>query len=366
MGLTAVAILLGGTVVGSEIRPDEFVQFYPSYAYQNPDGRSWTVTVHGTVFEPEDNSIRRAVAIRLIRRAIPVEITGDQKALFERRVRGFLVDDERGKTVTIRLADRRFDLDTSDSNGSIESTFTWQPSAKAYRQIQQAPGGWLAYDVVTPHGDDRRFFGWVQFVGDRGLSVVSDIDDTIKDSQVLNRDELLTNTFLRPFRAVSGMAALYRSAARRGVVFHYVSGSPWQLYKPLGEFVEEHAFPVGSIHLRKFDLSASSLAALSSAPEETKFTAIRPLLKAFPGRRFVLIGDSGERDPEIYGQLAREHRGQIAGIFIRRVDEANNDPNRFLTAFEGLDPRLWRVFRQSRELEDPLHQLVRTYVAERD
>ena len=40
---------------------------------------------------------------------------------------------------------------------------------------------------------------------------------------------------------------------------------------------------------------------------------------------FVLIGDSGQRDPEIYAQVVREHPGRVLAIYIRNV---SHDPAR--------------------------------------
>ena len=39
----------------------------------------------------------------------------------------------------------------------------------------------------------------------------------------------------------------------------------------------------------------------------------------FPGRRFLLVGDSGERDPEVYAEVARRRPEQVTGIAIRQV-----------------------------------------------
>lgn len=91
---------------------------------------------------------------------------------------------------------------------------------------------------MTRPDDGRVFKGSVQLVSPTGISVVSDIDDTIKETHVLNRHELAANTFLREFRGVPGMADLFRRwAAGDHIVFHYVSGSPWQLYPALSDFL---------------------------------------------------------------------------------------------------------------------------------
>ena len=92
-----------------------------------------------------------------------------------------------------------------------------------------APDGWLRYRADTSDGDERQLGGAVQLLPPRGVSVVSDVDDTIKISQVADHRELLNNTFLRPMEAVPGMPALYRRWAKDGAAFHYVTASPWQL-----------------------------------------------------------------------------------------------------------------------------------------
>ena len=72
-----------------------------------------------------------------------------------------------------------------------------------------------------------------------------------------------------------------------------------------------------------------------------KEAELRKLLTSFPDRRFILVGDSGELDPEIYGAMAREFGEQVQQILIRKVPGAKNDDARFQAAFEGLDAARW-------------------------
>jgi phosphatidate phosphatase APP1 len=160
-------------------------------------------------------------------------------------------------------------------------------------------------------------------VGPQGLSVISDIDDTIKRSEVGNYRAMIANTFLKPFQAVPGMPELYGRIAAGGAAFHYVSGSPWQLYLPLVEFVEARGFPSGSFDLKSFRVKElSTLRGMLQSQRGAKLPPIRRLLGNYPQRRFMMFGDSGEEDPEIYAEAARLHPGQVVGIFIRNVSEA--------------------------------------------
>ena len=68
---------------------------------------------------------------------------------------------------------------------------------------------------------------------------------------------------------------------------------------------------------------------------------------------FVLVGDSGEQDPEVYAALIRKFPEQIKKIYIRNVtnEEAGND--RFNAVFGDIDPDRWLLFDSPAGLELP-------------
>ena len=183
-----------------------------------------------------------------------------------------------------------------------------------------------------------------------GLSVISDIDDTVKVTQVADREKMLRNTFLRSYVAVPGMADLYRQWARRGATFHYISASPWQLYEPLYTFMEARGFPAGSFLLKTFYWKDSRFMSLFVDPMEYKLASIDPVLRLYPRRRFVLVGDSGEKDPEAYGELARRYPEQIVRILIRAVGGEARDLGRFREAFKDVPQDKWVVFTRPDEV----------------
>ncbi|MDH3920995.1 MAG: App1 family protein, partial [Rhodospirillales bacterium] len=207
------------------------------------------------------------------------------------------------------------------------------------------------FEAVMPKGDRRQFTGQVQFLDPKGLSVISDIDDTIKISVVTDKRELLANTFLREFRDVPGMTETYGRWAEAGAAFHYVSSSPWQLYPALSTFMGHAGFPPGAFHLRWFRLKDETFFNLFAAPEESKIPVIESILRDYPIRKFVLVGDSGEKDPEIYGTIARRHGGQVRHVFIRNVSPQDDQGERFAAAFRGLPETIWTVFRSADELK---------------
>jgi len=88
-----------------------------------------------------------------------------------------------------------------------------------------------------------------------------------------------------------------------------------------------------------------------------KIKPLHLLLRTFPCRRFVLVGDSGERDPEIYGALARKFRHQIKAIYIREIPQKPMDPERLRKVFHGIPRDRWLVFRTPAELPTRLDEL---------
>ncbi|KAJ2627176.1 hypothetical protein IW137_005721, partial [Coemansia sp. RSA 1287] len=163
-----------------------------------------------------------------------------------------------------------------------------------------------------------RAVGVAHLVEPRGISVVSDIDDTIKASNITAEKRILLETvFARPLQAVPGMSALYSDWYSRGAEFHYVSNSPWQLYPSLDSFFHMNKFPPGSAHLRSFDPGdLLSIKNYTGTPQMKRDT-IEHLFKTFPERKFVLVGDCGEHDLETYADLARRFPARVVRIYIR-------------------------------------------------
>jgi phosphatidate phosphatase APP1 len=344
----ALALLFQAGDAESPIKGDEEVILFPTYAHLDEDGAAWAIEVRGWIYEPERDSLARRLILGQFRRALGLDGEGPESATFEERARAFLVDNERGKAIPVRVGEDIVLAGPSGANGHFAGSLR----IPAERAKGLADGhGWIATRAMTREGDDRAFAGKVRLIGKEGISVISDIDDTIKVSEVADRKALLANTFLREFRAVPGMADAYRAWAEEGAAFHYASASPWQLYGPLSAFIRDADFPEGSMHLKDFRWKDASFFNLFASPEETKRRAIIPILEAFPARRFILVGDSGEADPEIYAALAREHPEQVAQIYIRDVSGPDADPGRFSEAFKGLPADRWKVFRDPAELK---------------
>ena len=155
--------------------------------------------------------------------------------------------------------------------------------------------------------------------------VISDIDDTVLQSRVtsfLRAAKTLAFGNARTRLPFPGVAAFYtalrrgRGADGRNPIF-YVSSSPWNLYDVITEFLELQGIPLGPVLLRDLDITLGTLS--SKRHHDHKGDHIRRILATYPELPVILIGDSGQQDPEIYRGIVHEFKGRVRAIYIRNV-----------------------------------------------
>jgi phosphatidate phosphatase APP1 len=157
------------------------------------------------------------------------------------------------------------------------------------------------------------------------FGIISDIDDTIIVSNATNLLKVAYTTFTQNARsrvAFPGVAAFYR-ALQKGTneaefnPIFYVSSGPWNLYDLLIDFMRLNEIPPGPILLQDYGVDETKL--FSSSHKDHKMAQIRKLLETYPDLPFILIGDSGQHDPEIYRKVLEEVPNRIRAIYIRDV-----------------------------------------------
>lgn len=178
--------------------------------------------------------------------------------------------------------------------------------------------------------------------------IVSDVDDTIKETGVTLFDTHLRNPAiifdgLRRWKPVPGMARLYQSWKKRlPARFHYLSAGPVRYDRRFKEFLTSAGFPSGLVSLRSGGNLVASL--------EYKIRVLAPILTKDPRQLVLFVGDSGERDPESYGELGRRFPHQVLGILIRQVTQENRLSPRYQKAFRGIPASRWALFRDPAEV----------------
>ena len=156
------------------------------------------------------------------------------------------------------------------------------------------------------------------------VALLSDIDDTVMVT-VLPRplvaawNALVLHENAR--RVVPGMAELYRrwGAAHPGAATFYLSTGAWNAAPALERFLARHGYPEGPLLLT--DWGPTNAGWFRSGPEH-KRTSLDRLMGELPQVRWVLVGDDGQHDPEVYRAAARTHPGRVAAIAIRQLTPA--------------------------------------------
>ncbi len=219
-----------------------------------------------------------------------------------------------GVVVRITYCDRSTEV-TTDEEGyfharvgcaSSEATIvSWQKVA-----IELVPGGGLSHGEVLVPSPTADF------------GIISDLDDTVVITEVRKplravSNILLGNAYTRPVFA--GTAVLYEAltagSGDSARPIFYLSNSPWNLFETLNELLAVRGFPRGPILLRDYGFDATTFL----KDDRHKSEQIRRILTTYPGLRFLLIGDSGEQDPQTYRQAIRDFPGRILGVVIRDV-----------------------------------------------
>lgn len=334
--------LAAGPAWATTLAQDETVMFIPGYARVMPDGRL-SVRIQAWVFEFERRRGARAAFAALAGFDLD-SLPEENRQIFEARSRYFLTDSERGKDLTLSFggpSNPQIPLPPTDRSGLVEA-------------VVEIPGAGVAdiaeFQTASLVAPENVFHGLAHVVPETGLSVVSDIDDTIKISNVAQTRALLRDSLTARYKAVPGMAAAYRKlASQQGTRFHYLSSSPIQLLPALQEFMAAEGFPQGSMHLRK-STAWNTLVPSKGGSLTDKAAVLQMLLRDFPKRDFLFVGDSGEHDPEIYGEISRTHRTRRIKIAIRVVNDEPRETPRFNEAFAELDPESWRVFADGDDL----------------
>jgi phosphatidate phosphatase APP1 len=221
----------------------------------------------------------------------------------------------------VKLGERLVETSLTDPAGY----FSTEVALSGQEMDRAAVNGRIEFESVPlASGNPVRYKGHGVVVPPEGVTVITDIDDTIKITNMLDTHEKLANTLYRPFKAVPGMADLFQEWKRRrggAIHFHVVSAGPWQLQPLLSQFFESQRFPDFTWDMRSVDVTEPRvlLRELHPDPYPFKVAAIGAWMRRFPRQHVILLGDSGEKDPEAFARMLAEFPEQIDAICIRDV-----------------------------------------------
>jgi len=312
---------------------DPEVCLYPTVGYPIASGDLWRIQIQGRISHPAPATFGKRLMIRGLIRALSVPSAIAEGDLFRNRIQGFVAAPIVGTRVQVELAGQLYVLRRKSKASGLFTCKLDLPtkqleSFKTYGTFPKISAGpeldcYQKWDIGLGQNCSSVFLA-----ERKGISVITDIDDTIKITEVNSRRRMLMRTFAEPFEAIDGMSTAYRRWADQGALFHYVSSSPWQIYGAIHRFLVEEDFPMGSMHLKWFRLRDQLFKRWQILRRKSKGGVIRTLMRRLPERMFVLVGDSGERDPEIYAKLAAKYPTQVARICIRQIDANPLDAER--------------------------------------
>lgn len=318
------------------------ITFYPTYGYR--EGNGWTIPLRGWVHEDHEHAneiVRKLVSLR-------AGCDASQMNNVQARTADFLDNDKDDETVTIKFDSdpqaTSHTFEKSNRNGIVEMRLSLTDErVKQLLESQESVNGWITYRAVS---GNHTGLGRIRFIEPEGVSVVSDIDDTIKVTEIpAGKSSVLTNTFCLDFRTTPEIDQKFKDFGE--VPIHYISGGPHQMYGPLYDFliVGEGKYPEGTFHLNFYPKNLSEretilklLDLLQGGTFDSTFNhklnTIKQLMDHFPKRQFILVGDSGEVDPEVYAQIKNERPMQVKEIRIR---DLINDNERHSYRLNGMN-----------------------------
>lgn len=376
----------GATTANTEPSQDEVLVVYPSYCRQNDEGK-YEVDVRGWLYLPGQPNKRSRMVVATARTIAGVK--SDKSVQKQKRTPSseFAVAEGDTEDEDINTFRREFTEPTkSVSNDQLKNTpklpnepekilksrlepfFTWPVCGRTIKitfsgVTDASEQAMLVFEAET--NASGRFatlitldtkptvvsveahellvtLEKVLYIPPYGVSVISDIDDTIKNTGILgSKRELFRNVFVYEYDqiAIEGVQEWYHAIGAEGAAFHYVSNSPWQLYPTISSYMRSAKFPQGTMHLKEY---GGLLNGLFEPASERKKQNLHKILQDFPHRKFVLIGDSGEGDLEAYIDVAKQFPNQVLALYIRDVTmppDGNLDDETLSSARRNFVPR---------------------------
>ncbi|PBP24454.1 actin filament organization protein app1 [Diplocarpon rosae] len=357
------------------VTDNDTVWLLDNTAYRDASGK-WQAEFLTAVFG-RDTGVEVSTIVADIAEKVGLGQGDAQEATIQHRLMPFVQRILPGRSVPIEFAkQQKIKLGPAGRNG-ISSDIKAVPTHE--------DGTVVSSLALVPQGANGILQSNTVYAEPEGWGVISDIDDTIKITQVSGSmackvqrpgsEEpptgdpigILRSTFVSQATPVEGMPELYAFIQRTispTSPFFYLSASPYNLYSFLRDFRQKF-FPPGTIILRDASWMnfAGLLSNLTLGTQEYKVSRINKINKWLPKRKMICIGDSTQADPETYGEMQAHPIAAL--ILIRKVADIaalgikeKNEPKRFEKAFQDVPKDIWHVF----ETPEECYQLVQDAV----
>jgi len=234
-------------------------------------------------------------------------------------VQRFLAEEIMDATVSVRCGEASVtcrtdsdgfffaELDAPTGEGWQEATVTLEDFPGRTQPVTSVVGEFL----VPPSGAT--------------LGIISDIDDTVIRTGIsapLQNIRTVVESDPEARVAFPGLAPLYR-ALQQGTAdaplnpIFYVSSGSWKLYDLIVRFKALNGIPRGPMFMDDWGLDETRWFKSSHGAHKT--ATIDRIMATYPALDFILVGDSGQHDAEIYAEAVHKHGSRIKAIWIRDV-----------------------------------------------
>ncbi|TGZ79848.1 hypothetical protein EX30DRAFT_355520 [Ascodesmis nigricans] len=364
------------TLPPSPIQPGESVWLYNNIGYRDAATNRWVVQfICAYFYRGTGKDLAKVVAniTTMIGLAPGADPTTEQT--IANRVQPFLDTILEGKTVQVAF-------NQAGDGGNENQIFTLGPGGSHGVSVNDVfvAGDWREGNVVRSRaimpgtGESSGFQSCslinfeTRFADQEGWAVVSDIDDTIKVTEVRDRLSLLRHTFVLPPETVPGMPEAYSrlNSLLSAPPWFYLSASPYNLFPLLSAFVASH-YPRGQLLLREMSWQEleSFIVTITMGTQQYKENELEVLIKNFPKKKWVFIGDSTQKDPEAYAAVYRRHPTNVRRIWVRLVkgvdvqkEKELNSKERLEKAFKGVPREIWSTFEDPEVLTNEVKVMV--------
>lgn len=213
--------------------------------------------------------------------------------------------------VTVTIEGERHDV-RADRGGVIDTVLP-----------ARLPPGWQTIMVSVEDGEPVESRVFIVASGVR-FGLVSDVDDTVMVTALPRPLLAAWNSFVVDEHArqpVPGMAVMLERLTREhpGSPVIYLSTGAWNVAPTLIRFLHRHLYPAGAILLTDWGPTHDRW---FRSGQDHKKTNLRRLAEEFPDIRWLLVGDDGQHDDEIYTGFAIDHPANVAGVAIRKLSPA--------------------------------------------
>ena len=318
---------------------NEYITLFPSYSFRDSNSSEVVLKIRGWIYESDANVATRFTFLSLLETQIEEEVVEPDD--IQKRIDPFLTQSESGEEISVQIGKYFYDLTPSISSGNFEGEIRMSEDDYLSVLETQENNTSLKYRVILTEDDPRIIEGSLPLIAEDATLVISDVDDTIKVSEVyVSESRLLANTFYNTPEPVPGMVQGYQDIKEQyaNVNFFYVSGSPKQLFDTIESFIIDSGYPEGAVYLREFVLSpvASELYDFfdDNASYKHKVEAITSIIDDFPLANVMLIGDTGEKDPEVYSYIQKQYPSQVQTVYLQNVSDENLTNSRFNGLFD--------------------------------